>query len=258
MTSLKSSAHGPERLYQLCHDAGIHSGLYHRSAFFISNRWLKAPDVDFRDGLDSLLDDVDAYKALRLPGTRSLGGYVSRMTRVDRSDLAFAMAELGVSKAVLLRDFPDADAGALDAIGAAYAVKFKGRPPTSRKVFKYSSGAAQANVFLDCFVRRRAYEDFEPALFCDCFMYAYGAYRYLTEGFADVLCASEAWAVIESALSGQLRLEVCSTSLQPFFRHTSYGGRPSSPFLKFRHSQPSAADRSLMHMLDRGGYVKTP
>jgi hypothetical protein len=229
-----------------------------RLEHFLANRWLMAPDVDFDDGLDTLIDDADAYKALRLPGSLTLGGHLSRITRQDRSELAFAMAEIGVSKAVLLRDFPDADAATLDAIAAAYAVRFKGRPPTSRRVFKYASSAAQANVFIDCFVRRRAYEEFDAALFCECFMCAFGAYRYLTEGFADVLCPSEAWAVIESALSGQLRFRLCPRSRQPFFQHEDCAGQGHSPFLKFRHSQPSAADRSLMHMLDRAGYVIAP
>jgi hypothetical protein len=256
MTNAAPSGPGPELLYRRCREAGIDRTLHERLRFFVVNRWEMVPDIHFDDGLDTLVDDAQAYRALRLPGSETLGGHVASMSRADRGELAFLMAELGVRKAVLRRDFPEADALTLNAIGAVYATRLKGRPATSRRIFRYVSKAVQANVFLDCFVRRRAYDAFDAALFCECFTHAYAAYRYLSEGFADVLCPSEAWVVTESALSGRLRFKLCARSRQPYFKHECFVGRGFSPFLNFKHSRPSAADRSLMHLLDRGGYVK--
>jgi hypothetical protein len=60
---------------------------------------------------------------------------------------------------------------------------------------------------------------------------------------------------MESVLSGALEFSICAQSRQPFFHHASLGGRDRSPFLRFNEQQPSAADRSLMRLLDRGGHV---
>jgi hypothetical protein len=255
MTNAAPSGPGPELLYRRCREARIHETLRGRCRFFVCNRWVAAPDVGFDDGLDTLLDDIDLYPALRLPNSETLGGHLASMSKSDRGELALMVASLGVSKAVLMRDFPDADAGTLDAITAIYSTRLKGRPPTSRNIFRQVAKAAQASIFIDCFVRRRAYGAFDDVLFWDCFKHAYAAYRYLSEGFTDVICPSEAWAVIESVLSGELSFAICNQSGQPFFRHPDLGGRGQSPFLSFKHAQPSAADRSLMHLLDRGGYV---
>jgi hypothetical protein len=255
MRTTRVNQPGPSLLYRRCLEAPLPEAWLERAAFFVSNRWMALPDLALDDGLDTLIDDAALYRDLRLPDGRTLSDCLASMTKSNRGELAFMVASLGVSKAVLMRDFPDADAVTLDAVTAIYSARYRGRPPTSRQMFRQTAKAVQANVFIDCFVRRRAYGDFDEALYWDCFRHAYAAYRYLTEGFAETLCPSQAWVVMESVLSGALEFSICAQSRQPFFHHASLGGRGRSPFLRFNEQQPSAADRSLMRLLDRGGHV---
>lgn len=246
---------GPHKLYSRVDKSNIVSDLQNRVYFYLRDRWNFYPDRDFNDGFRSLIDDVPAYRNLRLPSNATLREIFSSMSDVNRADLAGALASLGVSKAVLARDFLRGDARMLEGAALMHRVRPKGRPPSCRQIFRSVSKAAQANCFVDCFVRRRAYGAFEAAVFLDVFQYALEAYHVLNDGFADVLCPSEAWAVIESVLSGRLTLDVCVRSHQPYFRFDDPKCVAQSPFLKRRPSSPSAADRSLMYLLDQGGYL---
>jgi hypothetical protein len=255
MAVLASRGLGPQLLYRRCLEAPLERVWRDRATFFLGNRWEAAPDLGFDDGLGALIDDAGLYRELRLPDEQSLRGHLCAMRESDRGELAFMAASLGVTKAVLQRNFPDADARMIEAVTAIYKARHGGRPPTSRKMFRQTSKAVQANLFIDCFVRRRAYGRFDAALYWDCFRHAFAAYRYLSEGFADTLCPSQAWAAMESALSGELVFAICTQSGQPFFRHVRSGRSGRSPFLSFNERQPSAADRSLMRLLDRSGVV---
>lgn len=246
---------GPFKLYERVWTLDILAELQDRIDFYLRNRWAHAPDLDFADGFKSIVHEAPLYRGLHLPNEGTLAAYVASMSDNDRAELVFEVACLGVSKAVLLRDFPQADERVLEAVGTMYGVRQKGPPPSSRQIFRSVSKAAQANCFIDCYVRRRAYELFDALLFVDAFKHAFAAYITLNDGFKGVLTPSEAWAVIESVLSGRLLLEVCVLSRQPYFRHADPKCIGQSPFLKFRKFSPTAADRSLMYVLDRGGYI---
>lgn len=246
---------GATRLRYLIVDARIAHAYQQRRDFYLFNRWAAASNIEFDDGLGSLAGEAAEYLDLCFSDGQTIADRFARMRPIDRRDLAYLLAEMGVTKAVLMRDFPDADEPKLDAIATMFGSLRRGRAPTSRQIFRSLPRAAQANCLIDCFVRRRAYEEFEPTLFVDAFQHAFAAYRHLNDGFEGVLCASEAWAVIESALSGRLVYAMCSESRQPYFRHPDAPGSSRSPFVRFRPPSPSASDRALMHLLDRGGYV---
>lgn len=241
---------GPRLLRERFLNTTVAPELVPRFRFAVNNRWELQPERGFQDGFVGLTQQVDRYSRLRLPGNETVGDHLAAMPDNDRAEMAMVVARMGVTYAVLSRDFPDADKTAIDTVTRLYKARRKGRAPTSRQSFRSIAKSAQAICFLDCFVRRRCFEKFEAALFLDAFKRALSAYELLSAGFEETLTPAEAWAILESALSGALELDVCQLSGQPFFAHADLPGCRRSPFPRFRGNTPSVADRALMELID--------
>jgi hypothetical protein len=154
--------------------------------------------------------------------------------------------DAGLSASSLSRFLGNADATLIHGL-SAQGVR-RGRPVQGRQLFRSLGATAHANAFIDAFRLQLYQQSITSPDVIEAYATAFAAYRSVVDVEHGRLDAEQAFAVVVSAVSGELTTGPCFQSLCWHYFHREFP-RSCPPWLSYAAKSVTMADRVRYYLL---------